>query len=89
MDASFRSSTENFSLGMVLRNHNGEFMAERNMCMLSVATVFEAEAIATKEALSWIKMNQLHNYRIEVETDSMLVVNGIKSKVGIYWKWGK
>lgn len=49
VDASFRSSTENFSLGMVLRNHIGEFMVGRNMCMPSVATVFEAEAIATKK----------------------------------------
>lgn len=46
---------ENFSLGMMLKNHNKEFMAGRIMCMTHAATVFEAEAIGTREALSRIK----------------------------------
>lgn len=77
VDASFRIASENFLVGMVLRDHEGKFLTGRCMCLESTTTVLEAEAIAVREALSWIKAKQLGDQKVELETDSMLVVHGI------------
>lgn len=52
VDASFRSASTNFKVGMVLRNHIGEFLAGRIICLEAAVTIFEEEAIGTREALS-------------------------------------
>lgn len=79
VDASFRSDKENFSLGMVIRDSNGDFVEGRTMCKAPVSSVFEAEAVGVKEALSWVKSKGLTDQVVEVETDSMLVVLGLRS----------
>ncbi|KAL8091888.1 hypothetical protein AgCh_034234 [Apium graveolens] len=79
VDASFRSDKENFSLDMVIRDSNGDFVEGRTMCKPPVSSVFEAEAVGVKEALSWVKSKGLTDQVVEVETDSMLVVLGLRS----------
>lgn len=39
--------------------------------------MLEAEGISVLEALTWMKNQQLYNQRVELESDSMLVVHGI------------
>lgn len=41
----------------------------------ALTSVFETETIGAREALSWIKEQQLQNQRIELKTDSFLVEN--------------
>lgn len=78
-DASFVPESATFKVGMVLRDHRGTFIMGRTSCAMSPSSVFEAEAIGVREALSWIKMLQLHHCKIQLETDSLLVVQGVKS----------
>lgn len=44
VDASFFRESEYFTVGMVLRNHRGSFIAAKNICLRSPTSVFEAEA---------------------------------------------
>lgn len=81
VDASFITSSATFQIGMVLRNHQGTFLAGRNLCPRSPTSVFEAEAIGVLEGLSWIKMQQLQNHKIELESDSLMVVQGLYKEV--------
>lgn len=80
VDASFTSDSDKFKVGMVMMNHIGEFLAGRTRCFEAASTVFEAEAVGVREALSWIKSMQLVNQKIELETDSLLVVKGVQNK---------
>lgn len=41
-----------FSIGLVLRNHTGDFLAGKTMCMPEVESVFEAEVMGVREALT-------------------------------------
>lgn len=81
VDASLFKGANTFSVGMVLRDHNGEFLAGKNLSFLSPDSVFEAEAIGAKEALSWIKEQGLQNHRILLESDSLMVVRGLTGRV--------
>lgn len=48
VDASFRSAEASSSVGMVLRNHDGDFLAGKVVCLEDAATIFKAEAIGTR-----------------------------------------
>lgn len=76
VDASLFKGAATFSVGMVLRDHNGEFLAGKNISLLSSDSVFEAKSIGAREALSWIKEQGLQNHRVLLESDSMMVVQG-------------
>lgn len=52
VDASFFTGEESFTVGMVLRDHGGNFIAGRTLKLQAPNSVFEAEAIGVKEALS-------------------------------------
>lgn len=77
VDATFSVAGAIFSVGMVLRDHTGDFLADKVIGFEAAATAFEAEAIGTREALAWIKHKQLQNRRVVLETDALLVVNGV------------
>lgn len=55
VDASFFPNSKTFKIGMVLRNHEGAFLARKNICLQTPSSVFEAKAIGVGEALTWIK----------------------------------
>ena len=80
VDLSFVSDADTFKVGMVLRNHDGEFLAGQTSCFEATTSVFEAEVIGVREALSWIKFMQFVNQKVELESDSLLVVNGVVNK---------
>lgn len=64
------------SFGWVLRNDKGAFMAA--VCQPWTGNFSpKEEAMAVRETLSWLKQNNYEN--ILIETDSLLVVQGINS----------
>ncbi|XP_019160455.1 PREDICTED: uncharacterized protein LOC109157025 [Ipomoea nil] len=70
-DASLDASTESMSLGWVLRDHEGVFLAAKNMHLQGIYTVNKAEAIGLREALSWLKGMGMGG--VDVEMDSQNV----------------
>ncbi|KAL8148945.1 hypothetical protein AgCh_006084 [Apium graveolens] len=78
MDASIFQNAQLFTVGMVMRNYLGEFLAGKNLCLPMADSVFEAEALGVREALSWIKDQQLHGTKVFVESDSLLTTKAIE-----------
>lgn len=79
VDASVRDGADTFSVGMVLRGPEGDFIAGKTINMQAPGSVFEAEAIGVREALSWVKDQQLQNKRVFIESDSQLTVRAIQN----------
>ncbi|KAK1404146.1 hypothetical protein POM88_003751 [Heracleum sosnowskyi] len=77
VDASFYPGTATFTIGMVVRDCRGEFVEGRSMTLMSPDSVFEAECIGVREALSWV-LSRGDNREVVVETDSDL-------KLGMWW----
>lgn len=61
VDASVFPSLTTFTIGMVTRDHQGSFIASKNLRLPAPGSVFKAEAIGVQEALSWIMARQLQN----------------------------
>ncbi|XP_074374765.1 uncharacterized protein LOC141715185 [Apium graveolens] len=61
VDVSVRDGVGTFSVGMVLRDQEGGFIAGKTHSMRAPGSVFEAEAIGVREALSWVKDQHLQN----------------------------
>ncbi|WOH00096.1 hypothetical protein DCAR_0519453 [Daucus carota subsp. sativus] len=78
VDASVFTEAETFSIGMLVRDHHGSFVVGRTMTLPKVDSVFEAEAIGVKEALSWLVEWKMDKERVQVETDSMLTTKALK-----------
>ncbi|XP_019174278.1 PREDICTED: uncharacterized protein LOC109169844 [Ipomoea nil] len=77
-DVSGRQEDGQMGLGWVLRgDDNGGFLAAKNVLVAGTYLVKEAEALCVREALSWLKATGLG--RVEVEMDSQLVCNAIRS----------
>lgn len=70
VDASVFPNSQQFNVGMVMRDCQGTFLMGRNVCLPMVESVFEAESVGVREALSWIKNQQLLEDQVVVETDS-------------------
>lgn len=77
VDAALFEDSFQTSIGMVLRSHDGEFIAARSMIFSLLLSPDEGEALGFFEALSWIKSWGLTN--VIVEGDAKVVVDAIKS----------
>ena len=75
-----------FSIGMVLRNHNGQFVEGRNFRGAGHATVLEAETRGLVEILYWAR--NIPGKKVTVESDSLLAVNAIRRKVRYHLEVG-
>ncbi|XP_031096851.1 uncharacterized protein LOC116001092 [Ipomoea triloba] len=74
-DAALDHNTNRMGFGYVLRDSEGHFVA---VCRLPWDGLFkpdEAESIAIREALKWIK--NLHLDNLHVESDCQIAINGI------------
>lgn len=58
---------EYFSIGMVLRDHHDTFLERKILCLSGPASVFEAEAIGFRKALSWLMTR--HTSGVIIESD--------------------
>lgn len=86
--ASSYPRAQSFSIGMVLRDDRGTVVARKTLRLPEVDSIFEAEAVAVGEALSWIYQQQLQVRSIIIETDSMLTPKAIVSKEIICLEFG-
>lgn len=86
VDAAVPNGSNSFSVGLVLRNHLGEFKAGKVVCLQGVDSVFEAEVNVVAEGLSWIISLPYQN--ISIESDSLLTVQAIKRGGGYEFEVG-
>lgn len=77
MDASVFDSENHFSIGMVLRDHQGHFVRGRVCKFAGRVFVFEAELVGILEALIW--STTLPGHTFAVESDSQQSVKAIHS----------
>lgn len=78
VDASVFPGTQNFSVGMVIRDHKGGFILGKTVRIAGEVSVFEAEVRGILEALLWLQNLELQN--IIIEGDSLLAVNAVKKE---------
>lgn len=76
VDASVFPGSTSFTVGMVLRDHQGQFLRGRTRRVAGQVQAFEAEAVGMLEALSWIKNST--GQEVVVESDSLLVVEALQ-----------
>lgn len=75
VDAAINEEGGKMGFGWVLRDDHGTFKAAKCTPWKGVYSPKEAEAIAVREALSWLKA---HNYdKVTVEIDALLVLQGL------------
>lgn len=74
VDASVFPRSGSFSIGMIIRSHQGSFMAVRTITISFSAplSVFEAETIGIKEALSCLEVQQLGHTKVQIEMDFLI-----------------
>ncbi|XP_057809003.1 uncharacterized protein LOC131023477 [Salvia miltiorrhiza] len=78
VDAAFFREDDAMGLGLVIRNHAGDFMIGKSIKVAGVRSVDEGELMGIKEALSWIKEQGLvHGI---VESDSKRAIDVIRSR---------
>nr|GMD23989.1 uncharacterized protein LOC109191080 [Ipomoea batatas] len=79
IDAAVRPNNGRMGFSWVLRDEYGLFVAAGSIPGNGVFTPREAEAMAVREALSWIKD---HGYsQVEVETDALQIIQSLKQSV--------
>lgn len=78
-DAALDKSKGKMGFGWVLRDEHGTFVAASCMPKDGLCAPKEAEAMAIREALSWLKNN---NYsRVKIESDALTVIQSLKSEI--------
>ncbi|XP_019172068.1 PREDICTED: uncharacterized protein LOC109167502 [Ipomoea nil] len=75
VDAALDSANKRMGFGFILRDHTGALVAARRLPWFSLHKPNEAEAIAVREALKWIRGTNIDN--VLLETDCLQVVNSI------------
>ncbi|XP_021593121.1 uncharacterized protein LOC110600563 [Manihot esculenta] len=73
IDASLNSQRNSIGFGCVVRDANGRFMAAKTGCFCSQMEVKCAEAMAFREALSWIKEYGWDQVLFESDTQVLVV----------------
>lgn len=76
VDAAVTVGQNWFALGMVVRNHLGQYITGRMMKFSGEVLVVEAEMIGILEALSWA--NDSIPGRVIVESDSLISVQAVQ-----------
>lgn len=86
MDAALFDDDNSFGYGFSARDHTGRLIDARAVCQRGRTSAELAEAIAFKEALSWIKVKQWH--KVLLETDCMKVVQSLRSTLSLASPFG-
>lgn len=76
-DAAIFEAQNCYSYAFAARDHRGEVVTARSKCSMGNIAPENAEAIGVREALSWIKEEQIRD--VLVETDCLVVVQAIRS----------
>ncbi|XP_073134911.1 uncharacterized protein [Henckelia pumila] len=78
MDASIHKDSRKVGVGMVLRDATGSFISAKTNWYAGLMEVREAEAIAFKEALSWIEEMGIQD--VTFESDSKVVIDAVRGQ---------
>ncbi|XP_074359593.1 uncharacterized protein LOC141699337 [Apium graveolens] len=78
VDASFFDNSEAFSIGMVVRNHQGTFIRGKMMRFAGRVQALEAELVGILEAIKWSA--EFQGNTICIESDSLCSVQAIKGQ---------
>ena len=87
VDASVTMGSNRFSVGLILRDHLGEFVARKASCYPGVGSVLEAEVHAIFEGLQWL-ISMSHN-NVIIESDSLLSIQAIEHTSDIQFEEGQ
>lgn len=78
--AALFEESNSYSYSMIARDSNGQLVEEASSCKHGNMALDMAEAIAIREALSWIKVHIWSN--VEVESDYLLIIQAIRYSSG-------
>lgn len=87
VDASVKVNEPYYTIGMVVRDHEGMFVAGKTMKIEGHVSVLEAESVGVLEALLWSK--EFPDKHVDVESDSMLTVCAVNKSTVQYTKLGQ
>ncbi|KAL8111232.1 hypothetical protein AgCh_019083 [Apium graveolens] len=76
VDAAVKEGQNSFSVGLVLRDDRGQYIAGKTCRFAGSLSVEEAETVAILEGLLWT--NELPPGPITIESDSLLSINAIR-----------
>lgn len=85
VDASVFMGENYFSVGMVLRNHKGEYINGKTLCFTGQVSVMEADLVDILEGLLWAE--ELNSGAIKVESDSKLSIEAINNNAVNLLSW--
>ena len=86
VDAALFTDRDEYGLGVVDRDSDGKVVAARTRCLSGKVTAVFAEAVAIKEALSWITEHDWQE--VLMESDCLAAVQAIRSKVEMRSSFG-
>ncbi|XP_031122570.1 uncharacterized protein LOC116025477 [Ipomoea triloba] len=75
VDASVQRDTNHAGLGWIIRDDHGMFVAAQSVMFAGIFSPREAEALAVREALSWLKTHGWDG--VVVETDAELLITSL------------
>lgn len=75
VDAAVKEGHDWFAIGMVARNHMGQYMLGKTMKLAGKVSVVEAETTGILEAMSWANESIICN--MIVESDSLISVQNV------------
>ncbi|XP_074374595.1 uncharacterized protein LOC141715006 [Apium graveolens] len=87
VDAAIFKDREEFGFGLVARDHLGGLIKAKSVLRKWVSSPETAEAMAVKEALSWIKQEGWS--QVELESDSLVTVQAIRSSMVMRSAFGR
>lgn len=76
VDAAIKLDAQSFSVGLILRDNLGSFIAGKTSRFRIVSTVFEAEALALKEGIC--RLVEMAYQQVCIESDSLLCVQALR-----------
>ena len=82
----FFSKATKYSFAGIVRDHEGNLVEAFSVCRVGSVSLELGEAMGVREALSWIKKRSWQ--QVEVETDSLLVVQVLMSSMSMVSYFG-
>ncbi|KAM6592724.1 hypothetical protein CsatA_000427 [Cannabis sativa] len=86
VDGAIFAAENRFGMGFLLRDSNGKLIEAFSSSKVGAVSPEIAEIMGVKEALSWLKTKALTE--VEIETDSLVVVQAINSQVQMPSQFG-
>uniref|UniRef100_A0A803NQC8 RNase H type-1 domain-containing protein n=1 Tax=Cannabis sativa TaxID=3483 RepID=A0A803NQC8_CANSA len=86
VDGALFDSENRFGIGCIIRNGEAKMVEAFSKSKIGKVSPEIAEVIGMKEALSWIKQKDLSD--VEIETDSLVVVQAINGSVQMPSQFG-